>query len=529
MIAPLVEERKACQRVLYEMASRMAANGTAVLRFDLRGCGDSTGAFDTFSLPDWQADIAAAAARLRLQYPLLPQFMLGVRFGAELALRSQISRDGLILIDPVTGPEFIRQIQQRNLVNQMVAFGKARHGRADMTAIWQSGATVDLDGFAISARLWNDLLAPAPAPAPSPATLIISTGPDTTTINNCQRLLPTAELVALRLPAYWNTVGHIDVSGLQQAVQTWTDAQAHTLTSKAALEIIHPEVPNDTPADGMEQLVSIRSNSGTLRGVLHVPPPLATASNPHHRRIIFLAGWSGDRTGPHRMFVHAARHLTAAGHTCLRFDYCGRGDGDGATADATITSMSRDTRNALAWLRTFVPDRGPLTMVAICSGCKVALTVAAEVPDVKTLILWSAESMGSLRATGTNRRKTAHALRVYVRKLLRLETWRKLLRGHIRADMIRKAVIQHETRSVSEARHEDEVLKSFQSFDGRLLFIFGGSDPDAPGSLSAYQDFCTQHDIVHTCQTVPHAGHSYYAAEWERAVIAATINFVNDR
>jgi hypothetical protein len=135
--------------------------------------------------------------------------------------------------------------------------------------------------------------------------------------------------------------------------------------------------------------------------------------------------------------------------------------------------------------------------------------------------------MGSLRAAGTNRRKTGHALRAYARKLLRFETWRKLLRGQVRTDMVRKALVQHETRSAAEAAHEDVVLRSFRSYRGRMLFTFGGSDPDTPGSSAAYRSFCTRHGIAHNCHIVPHAGHSYYAAEWEREVLEATTGFID--
>jgi alpha/beta superfamily hydrolase len=524
MVAPLVEERKACQRLTCELARRLTADGTVVLRFDLRGCGDSPGAFESFSLPDWQTDIAAAAAWLRARHPHLPQFMLGIRFGAQLVLQSEAPRDGLILVEPVAGPEFLRQLQQRSLVNQMIAFGAAPLGRAAMAAAWQAGTTVDLDGFPVSARLWTDLQATRTGRAPTPpaAALIVSTGTDTKAADTCHTLLPAAERIALHLPAFWNTVGHIDLSALQQAVQTWVGAQAAGRATPAADPA---DAPAGAPVGETERLVSFTSRLGRVRGVLHVPGTPATARPA--RRLLFLAGWSGDRTGPHRMFVQAARQLAADGHACLRIDYGGRGDSDGAVADATIASMTADAQAAMDWLRATVPDGGPLTLVAICSGCKVAITTATTAPDVAELVLWSAESMGSLRASATNRRKTAHALQAYARKLLRPETWRKLLRGQVRTDMVRKALVQHETRSAEEARQEDGVLRSFRAYAGRILFTFGGSDPDAPGSSAAYQAFCARYGIAHTCHTVPHAGHSYYGAEWQRDVIEATARFLS--
>ena len=62
--------------------------------------------------------------------------------------------------------------------------------------------------------------------------------------------------------------------------------------------------------------------------------------------------------------------------------------------------------------------------------------------------------MGSLRAGATGRRKTRDALRAYGRKLLQRETWRKLLRGQVRARMVGRALVQPEVRSAAEARAE---------------------------------------------------------------------------
>ena len=134
--------------------------------------------------------------------------------------------------------------------------------------------------------------------------------------------------------------------------------------------------------------------------------------------------------------------------------------------------------------------------------------------------LLSAEAMGSLRAKGTNAAKTASALRAYFRKLFRRETWRKIFRGEVRTDMVGKALIRHETRSDDEAKVEDHVLARFRAYRGELVFVYGGSDPDAPGARAGYESFCRRNGLSAAFHLVPHAGHSYYALDWTENLFA---------
>ena len=175
--------------------------------------------------------------------------------------------------------------------------------------------------------------------------------------------------------------------------------------------------------------------------------------------------------------------------------------------------MADDAERAVEWLRSEGLLPCGLDVIAICSGCKVAITLATRV-DVRHLDLLSAEAMGSLRAKGTNAAKTASALRSYIRKLFRRETWRKIFRGEVRTDMVGKALAHHETRSADEAKAEDGVLGKCRSYRGTIAFVYGGSDPDAPGAQAGYERFCRKHAIHATFDTVPNAGHSYYALDW---------------
>ncbi len=527
IMPPLFEERKCCQRTVTTLCRQLP--DTTVLRVDLRGSGDSPPPDSDYTLADWLAEWRETAAALRQRHPHVPQIWLGIRTSALLVLQQAAASppaaqpDAVILWEPVTGPDFLRQLLQRRQVNEMLAYGKARRSRQAMAQAWQDGESVDCDGYALTPRLHQELQQLQPTPWHG-AGFIVSTSPDTRTADTCHQLAPAATCLPLRLPPFWNSIGHVDTQPLVEATTRWLQNHAPRLTAPpppADAETTRPPLLQPTTQDCAEQLITIPTSDGQLRGVLHTPAPASRG------RIVFLHGWSGDRTGPHRMFVHAARELCLQGYTCLRFDFRGRGHSDDLPTAGTIASMTADTHAALAWLRTAAPAGGPITLLAICSGCKVAISTAATAPDIANLALWSAESMGSLRHAATTARKRRSALLAYTRKFFLPETWRKLLRGQLHAGMISKALAPAEVRSAAEARSEDATLQSFRKYRGSILLVFGGSDPDAPGSLQGYTTYCRTYGIAHTCHTVPHAGHSYYGLEWEREVLQVTAQWLS--
>jgi pimeloyl-ACP methyl ester carboxylesterase len=181
--------------------------------------------------------------------------------------------------------------------------------------------------------------------------------------------------------------------------------------------------------------------------------------------------------------------------------------------------MVDDAQTALHWFQAAVPETHIDIAAAICSGSKVALTLASREPAFTRLLLWSAETMGHLRATNTDQRKTRAMLAVYARKLLRPETWRKLLTGRVQHSMVRKALAEHETRSNNEARSEDQTLRALARKKADVMLIYGASDPDTALSLPAYKNWFLSNGFGVQTHTVPDANHSYYAIDWQSEVL----------
>ena len=271
----------------------------------------------------------------------------------------------------------------------------------------------------------------------------------------------------------------------------------------------------------MEQPVTFKVGQDTMHGIVH-----ESGAERNGPAVIFLHGWAGSRIGPHCMFVHMARRLAAAGCACLRFDFRGRGDSEGTTAQASIRSMIEDTKAALDFFEPRNPGR-KLILLGICSGGKVAIGAAAADARVDGLVLWSAEPMGSMRDAASRSRKSADALRAYGRKLLRLETWRKLVTLRVNTRMVRKAVTSQEVAGRDEIRDEDLWLKQFRSYKGRALFVYGTNDPETASAQPGYASRCREAGIPHDLHAIAGANHSFYSLAWEREVMDVTAGWIS--
>jgi len=520
-VPPFCEERKGALPVFVQTARALAERQVAALLFDFAGCGDSAGDFETVPPETFEADCESAWGWLKQVFPSVPCAVLGLRTGALLAARLAARHPDTAALgawSPVTGDDFIRQLLQRRMVNDMVAYGKARESRATLEdTLRLNESSIDLDGYLVTGSFcaWLRSLTPLPIRAPA---LVFSGGHDGKTRAAFAALSQNTQCPETRYPPFWNTVGHVDLAGLTRETAAWLAAQLSQ--GRAAPDVPATPLPSPCVSCAGAELL-------TLPGTAAVRAILDTPSAPPHAGALFLHGWSGDRTGPHRLFTRFARQLAPRGFLCLRPDFTGRGLSDGEASDASISGMAENAQTALDALRERLPPGAPVVVIAICSGCKVAVTLAANNPSLSRLLLWSPESMGSLRSAATGSRKTWGALATYTRKLLRPETWKKLLSGNVQAGLVAKALVKHETRSAEEALQEDVSLGKFRTFRNPVLLVFGGSDPDAAGSGRAYARYCRTFGIPYDTHTVPHAGHSYYSETWTDELFDVSLRFLS--
>ncbi len=268
----------------------------------------------------------------------------------------------------------------------------------------------------------------------------------------------------------------------------------------------------------------VGESGGVLRGILHEPveardlPP-----------VIMFSGWGGTRYGPNRILLEAARDLATDGRAVLRVDFRGRGDSDGSVDEHDLRSHIIDGRTMVAWSRRNLADRPPV-LLGICSGGEVAVGCLFDGLDVDSVCLWSAPVFAAQATTERVATKRASYLREYGRKLFRGETWRKLIAGEVRFDIIRRVLGKAGVHVKSE--DEPAELSAQSDFPARCeaaLLIYGTADPIAAEAIQAYQALFSRAGCSTELRHIEGANHGFYALDWKREVIESTRGWLAGR
>ena len=273
----------------------------------------------------------------------------------------------------------------------------------------------------------------------------------------------------------------------------------------------------------MTRPVWMESEGLRLAGVLGSP-----VREPNGRGVALVHGWSGYRIGPHRMLTRTARRLNEAGFVTLSFDLRGRGDSEGEYAHTDLDMMIGDTRRAVEFLRAEARCR-EVALLGICSGANVAIGAATLEPEVARVVAWSALPF-QRQATARQRRARRRAgLLAYVRKAFRLETWKKVLRGRVHYDLVRKAVrggdsSTHAGRNLKDSSRD--VLRELADYRGRLFFVHGSKDGEGMVAREHFMAFCRQNGVRADFHLVEGANHSYYSLAWEQEIVDRTVAFL---
>ena len=157
---PFGAERERAYLTGVHWARRLARGGRDVLRFDYRGIGESTGAFESMSFSAWKKDVAAAARVLRRRDPEAPLILHGLRMGGLLAaeLFAEGLGDGLLLWSPpASGREHLWELLRRNIFIEMVTRpGGKPKTREAYAADLEAGRRTNVDGYVWTRELWKD-------------------------------------------------------------------------------------------------------------------------------------------------------------------------------------------------------------------------------------------------------------------------------------------------------------------------------------------------------------------------------------
>ena len=116
---PLGHEAVRAHRAFRQLANLLAQDRYHVMRFDYFGTGDSAGDGDDARLAGWIEDVGTAADELKDTAGVSKVWLLGLRFGATLALLSAQDRrdvEGVLAWDPVVnGARYLRQLGEMHV------------------------------------------------------------------------------------------------------------------------------------------------------------------------------------------------------------------------------------------------------------------------------------------------------------------------------------------------------------------------------------------------------------------------------
>jgi hypothetical protein len=138
LIVPAIgDERRSLVRVEVELARRLASSGRLAVRLDPAGDPDSPLPAEERSVEALVRDVTAAFEQCRQTAPV---FAVTLRTGSHLLAYSDIAEglEGVIMIAPVSGADFVRDLFRRRGLRKMLTGGDG--GRAE------SDETLDIDG-----------------------------------------------------------------------------------------------------------------------------------------------------------------------------------------------------------------------------------------------------------------------------------------------------------------------------------------------------------------------------------------------
>jgi exosortase A-associated hydrolase 2 len=219
-VHPFAEEKKCSHRVFVEAARAAAREGWSVLRFDLRGCGDSAGEFEEADLSAWRTDLRRAFAFAPEALETKRIGLLGLRLGATLAAElaeEELELPFLVLWEPVTeGERYVSLTMRRSMMRKKLT----AHEGGDQPPEQEDGddeaAEVDFDGYLVPPATQQqiaeiDLLAdPKAYPGPTLVLNLSGRGKVAPAFEKLASLYVSGQAQVARQEPIWSTVGMVD-------------------------------------------------------------------------------------------------------------------------------------------------------------------------------------------------------------------------------------------------------------------------------------------------------------------------------
>ncbi|OOZ38456.1 alpha/beta hydrolase [Solemya elarraichensis gill symbiont] len=132
-----------------------------------------------------------------------------------------------------------------------------------------------------------------------------------------------------------------------------------------------------------EKHVSIKTDNGTIRGMLHEP----TCIDKDLLLIVIIHGYfSANRVGPSRLYLEISRYLCEKGYCVLRCDALGVGDSDGNFSDVTFKSELRDFRIVCEYATNLYLGN-QIVLIGHSMGANLALRLTKDTDSVSGALM----------------------------------------------------------------------------------------------------------------------------------------------
>jgi alpha/beta superfamily hydrolase len=163
LVGPFASERQTSYLPWVKWARHLASRGIEVLRFDYRGVGESSGAFEEMTFHCWIEDVRMVAEWFQSRPPRMPFILHGLDIGCLFASQcfQEGLGDGLLLWSPPTSANHaLRSTLLRWIGLQQMLMPRADRKKAsdylDQLAL---GHSIEVDGHVWSKQLWDDSFA----------------------------------------------------------------------------------------------------------------------------------------------------------------------------------------------------------------------------------------------------------------------------------------------------------------------------------------------------------------------------------
>lgn len=221
-VHPFGEEMNKSRRMAALQSRAFAANGHAVLRIDLAGCGDSSGEFVAATWADWVEDVLLALRQMQARHPAAPLWLWGTRVGCLVAAEAA-RRFGepvrLLLWQPVpSGAAALAQFLRLRSAAALTQGAPEVSGAGARRAL-ANGQAIDVAGYELPAALALPLeQAQLALPPRTPACVWLETSNDdepqllprsVKVIDIWRQQLPAVSAITARCvrgPAFWQAV-----------------------------------------------------------------------------------------------------------------------------------------------------------------------------------------------------------------------------------------------------------------------------------------------------------------------------------